>query len=1371
MKPEQLSSSQQALLVIQKLKAKLEATEREKTEPIAIIGMACRFPGGADDPDAFWQLLRNGTDAITEVPPDRWDINAYYDPAPGATGKMYTRYGGFLNRKVDMFDPQFFGISPLETATIDPQQRLLMEVGWEALENAGQVWERLKGNPTGVFVGITLNEYATLLMRSGGIGRIDSWFTPGNALNAAAGRLSYIFGFQGPSIAIDTACSSSLVAVHLACQSLYNRECRRALAGGVNLILAPESTIALCKAQMLSPDGRCKTFDASADGMARGEGCGVVVLKRLSDALEDRDNIIALIRGSAVNHNGPGSGLTVPNGLVQESLIQQALANAKVAPSDVCYVEAHGTGTSLGDPIEARAIGAALCNSRSHDRPLAVGSVKTNTGHLEAAAGIAGLIKAILAVQHKEIPPHLHFRQPSPHIPWNDLPITVPTDLMPMSPEKSGFIAGVSSFGGTGTNAHIVVSDFQYQKSEIENQKSEIENPPLHLLTLSAKNEDALKELAGRYAKYLSDGHVNIRDICFSANTGRFHFANRLGIVAASLTEAREKLEAFIAGQELEGVFKGKSSRYTGEPVEVKHPDHAEKISGNGSDWQEFFRETGKLYVQGTPLDWTGFYKDYPYRRVSLPTYPFQRERFWTDTFDKKDKEVSNMLQEQDRLRAGMTTEPDPVIPAGLNRIHTEQKEGIKSQLREIIKTASEIDIDKSDWDSSLFELGLDSLMLVRINIEVQNKFGIEELKMSQFYEEADTINKLLHHIEQQLGNLKLETGNWNPTQLATGNSSASGVGIKSEQSPAGIKPTGNWQLATSTSSVPGAGIKSDQNAALEPTGNWQVAGDNFIERIMSRQIQTMSHLMSQQLSVLKGNSFEYPLPDSSPREYDSAADVPSSQQEIITHQADKTSERSGDNQLQTGGAEKQTHFRFLKFEQDQLSARQQGFLNDFIVRYTRRTKKSKEGAQKFRPVFSDWINSLGFRLTLKEITYPIIHTHSEGSKIWDIDGNEYIDMAMGYGVSFFGNKPPFIVKAIQEQLDRGFELGPQSDIAPEVAELICDLTGVERVTFCNTGSEAVMIAVRVARTIKKRNKIAYFLGAYHGIYDAVLAAPGKHGSIPVAPGIPQAMVDDIIILNYGLTESLEIIREHAHELAGVLVEPVQSRRPGFHPREFLHQLRELTSEAGIALIFDEVITGFRSHPGGAQAWFDVKADLVTYGKVAAGGMPIGIIAGKAEYLDAIDGGFWNYGDGSYPDKEVTSFGGTFCKHPLTMAAAKAALSYLKEQGPGVQERVNNLTSYFATTLDTFFEKEKVPIRIAHFCSLFRFESFGKYSLLFQPIEMDILFYLLLEKGVYTWERRICFFSTAHTKEDADYVIEKVKESIHEMRSAGFMID
>ncbi len=453
-----LSPLKRAFLAIEELQTKLAAAQTAATEPIAIIGLGCRFPGEAGTPAEFWELLRTGRDAVTEVPAGRWPVGAFFDADPAVPGKMATRHGGFLG-DVESFDPAYFGLSPREAASMDPQHRLLLEVAWEALSASGQRRERLAANPTGVFVGITTAEFGQLQLATEGLAALDAYHITGNALNAAAGRLAFVFGLHGPCMAVDTACSSSLVALHLACQSLRAGECETALAGGVNLILSPLGSIALSQGRVLSPDGKAKTFDAAADGMVRGEGCGLLVLKKLSAAQRDGDRVLAVVRGSGVNQDGPSSGLTVPNGPAQEALLRRVLEVARVDPAAVDYIEAHGTGTALGDPIEVGALGAVYGTGRAAGHPLWLGSVKTNLGHLESAAGVAGVIKAVLALHHEAIPPHLHFTKPSPHIDWANLPVRVPTALQPWRRGARARFAAVSAFGFSGTNAHVLLEE------------------------------------------------------------------------------------------------------------------------------------------------------------------------------------------------------------------------------------------------------------------------------------------------------------------------------------------------------------------------------------------------------------------------------------------------------------------------------------------------------------------------------------------------------------------------------------------------------------------------------------------------------------------------------------------------------------------------------------------------------------------------------------------------------------------------------------------------------------------------------------------------------------------------------------------------
>ena len=573
-----LSPLKQALLALEEMQVRLDAAERAAHEPIAVIGLSCRFPGGANDPDSFWKLLQEGKDAISEVPRARWDIDAFYDPDPDAPGKMNTRFGGFLEG-VDFegFDAQFFRTAPREAASMDPQQRLLLEVAWEALERAGQA-QALTQSATGVFVGIGMNDYSQVQLRSGDPSRIDPYTAAGNFLCFAAGRISFLLGLQGPCLALDTACSSSLVAIHLACQSLRAGECQMALAGGVQLILSPEPTIAIARTRALAPDGRCKTFDARADGFVRGEGCGIVVLKRLSDAVAAADNILAVIRGSAVNHDGPSAGLTVPNGTAQENVIRQALKAANVSPDQISYVEAHGTGTALGDPIEMRALGTVLSSERPKDRRFVVGSVKTNFGHLEAAAGMAGFIKVVLSLQHREIPPHLHVQRINPHISLEDIPATIPLALMPWADVDGRRIAGVSSFGASGTNAHIVVEEY----SPPSHEPSAIKSARPHVLPLSARSPEALDAAVRSWAEFLALDHAArvhaFADICRTAATRRPHHEFRLSLVARSADEAAGYLRKRTGGEAAPGLARGRKP--------VTRPKATFVFSGQGPQWQ-----------------------------------------------------------------------------------------------------------------------------------------------------------------------------------------------------------------------------------------------------------------------------------------------------------------------------------------------------------------------------------------------------------------------------------------------------------------------------------------------------------------------------------------------------------------------------------------------------------------------------------------------------------------------------------------------------------------------------------------------------------------------------------------------------------------
>ncbi|MDM8558776.1 amino acid adenylation domain-containing protein [Candidatus Parabeggiatoa sp. HSG14] len=1640
---------------------KSDTNSKVTNEAIAIIGLGCRFPG-AENPQAFWQLLRDGNDAITEVPLSRWDINAFYDPNPETPDKMNTRWGGFLE-KVAEFDPKFFGISPLEANKMDPQQRLLLEVTWEALENAAIAPDKLAGSQTGVFIGISTDDYAHL--QSKHKTTVDSYFGSGNASSIAANRLSYLLDLRGTSVAVDTACSSSLVAVHQACQNLRLGECDLALAGGVNIILNPDLTITFSQSGMMAPDGRCKTFDANANGYVRGEGCGIVVLKRYSEAVKDGDNILALIKGSAINQDGRTNGLTAPNGLSQQAVIRKALQNANVSPDQISYVEAHGTGTPLGDPIEVNALKEILMEGRIQEQPCWIGSVKTNIGHLEAAAGIAGLIKTILSLQHEEIFPHLHFKALSPLIAIENTPFSIPTERQvwktfsdskneEISLNKTLF-AGVSSFGFGGTNAHLIIE----KPPQIpQNSRLSLKERSQHLFTLSAKNESALQELVQRYHTYIqSHLEISLADICYTANTGRTHFNHRLAIIADSTTQFQKQLESFNTAkpsfERFKGVLKsnhkspkiaflftGQGSQYVGmgrelyetQPVfcqilkrcdeilrpylevpllevlyrlsdaerhgrrsqpevgedslkyldntaytqpalfaleyalaelwqswgikpsvvmghsvgeyvaacvagvftleeglklvaergrlmqslpqngemvavfadkkevdialkpyvqsisiaafnepsnvvisgesktvqaiaadfekkgietrqlKVSHAFHSplmepilddfeqiasrvsfqkphiplisnvtgqildqlpdaiywrthtrftvnfmagiETLFDNGyecfleigpkpvlsklgeicqpntvnatwlpslkakqENWQVLLTSLSRLYIQGADINWTAFDKDYPRHRLSLPTYPFQRQRYWIFEEDStmSTKIPSSSSQTLEDTECPATRSVAKGIPnknvgneeegkdVGNEKVVL-RKDTILSTLRTLMAELLQTIPSEIDINMPLLEMGADSLVIAKAVRKIENQFGLT-FTIRQFFEELTTLNALATYIDQHLS---LE---WASTDLPS-------------STPSGLETQSQETIAE----------KSTTNDTQEDN---TVTSETSLERIMMQQLQatsqavqtisqTVSQVVSQQLEVLREKGLSTDNVSSSLSHL--SKNLPQQKQANVEVMS---KDKLGQTQVKPFS----TNNAFGKDGNSQakkLNPQQQHYLETLIARYVKRTQKSKQQEQASRPVFADMRSAFNFRMETKEICYPIIADSFYGSKMQDIDGNEYIDLTLGFGVHFFGHQSDFIIKALEESLKQGISLGPQSALAGEVAKLVCELTGMQRVTFCNSGTEAVMTALRIARSTTNRSKIVVFSGSYHGHFDGTLAVIPTEDSqltaVPMASGVLQKMVDDVLVLPYGTAQSLSTIKAYANELAAVLVEPVQSRRPDLQPKAFLQELREITKTSGTALIFDEIITGFRIHSGGAQAWFGIDADIVTYGKVIGGGMPLGIVAGSVDYMARIDGGLWHYGDDSYP-QEKTFYAGTFCKHPLAMTAARAVLQYLKKQGPTLQQQLNQRTANLAKTLNEYFEKNDIPIQVVHFSSLFRFALASNFSYVYQPLEMDLLFYILIEKGVYVWEGRTCFLSTAHTDEDIESVIKAVKESVKELQAGGFL--
>ncbi|HLX09165.1 MAG TPA: aminotransferase class III-fold pyridoxal phosphate-dependent enzyme, partial [Thermoanaerobaculia bacterium] len=1389
-----------------------ENPQPQLAEPIAILGIGCRFPG-ADGPEAFWELLANGVDAISEVPPERWDAAALFDPDGRQPGRMRTRFGGFL-RGVERFDAAFFGISPHEAKRVDPQQRLLLEVAWEALEHAGLAADRLAGSATGVFVGVCANDYARF--QTADPRQIDGYTGTGNALSLTANRLSYALDLRGPSLALDTACSSSLVALHQACLSLRTGECDTALAGGVNLTLTPHSTIAFSQAGMLAADGRCKTFDAAADGYVRGEGCGLVVLKRLGDALAAGDRVLAVIRGSAVNQDGRSNGLAAPNRQAQEAVIAGALRLAGVAPGTIDYVEAHGTGTALGDPIEVSALKAVLLAGRAPDRRCALGSVKTNIGHLEAAAGIAGVIKTVLALDREVIPPNLHLTRLNDQISLADTPLYVPTRPMPWTRGALPRRAGVSSFGFGGTNAHLILEESPL-----------LARPPTpapgsdrtwHVLSLSAKSEGALGELARRYCTLLDRPQPPLLpDLCFSANTGRSLLPYRAAFAADSPAALLSRLRALAADQSRSGVhrgrvrsprpklaflFTGQGSQHAGmglrlyqsQPAFRAALDRCEEIlravagfsllallrgdAAAGSlretrfaqpvlfalqhalltlwrswgvtpdavlghsvgeyaaahaagilaleDGLALLAERGRLMQQAPgrgamatvfageaqvrtavasqagrvaiaalngprqvvvsgeaaavasvlalltaqgirvhDLGAThGFHSPLmagvaePFARLlariepSPATLPLVADlsgevvapggslsaEYWLRHLTEpvrfaaaigrligdgyglflelgpsatlsamarrsagKDAAtwLSSLLPERPqektmldalaalhtrgvavdwrafdapftRRRITLPTYPferqaywygapvdermtaDPAVAAD----SSVRQAAILAHLREAIGSLLELAPATIDPDVPFLELGADSIVLVGLVRNIEETYAIE-LPVRLFFEEAHSLSLLAAYLEAHTAVVP-------PRSAAPAIPAVPAViGVTPLPAPAGHAPG------------PLAGAELGQ--------------------LFQRQLDVVSRLMEQQLAALAAAAPTLPP----------AAPTPAAA--VATVGAVPRPPAIEPPNLVAPPGRPAFSLGHLAEEQRALTPRQRRYVDDLTQRLCHRTPSSREEADRHRAHWADLRMTMGFRPDTKEMCFPIVAERSTGARVHDREGNEYVDLAMGFGVNLFGHNPPFVMAAMRAQLERGIHLGVQSDLAGEVAARIAAMTGMERVTFCNSGTEAVMTAIRLARAVTGRVRFVQFSGSYHGHADPTLAVarPGEDpraGADPMAAGVPESTSRQVIVLPYGEERALKTIAALLPELAAVLVEPVQSRRPELQPADFLRRLRALTLEAKVPLLFDEVITGFRSHPRGAQGYFGVEADLAIYGKALGGG-------------------------------------------------------------------------------------------------------------------------------------------------------------------------
>ncbi|MDH5394004.1 MAG: amino acid adenylation domain-containing protein, partial [Gammaproteobacteria bacterium] len=1579
---------------------------------VAIIGMAGRFPG-ADNVEEFWQILKEGKET-TSVLTDEQLRHGEYDFEKLKNNANFVRTRGIL-KDVDMFDAEFFGFNPREASVLDPQQRVWLETAWQALENASYAPEKYSG-AIGVFAGSYTNtyllhnlckdrEYIENLVR---FRSVDAYATMlSNDKDFLPTRTSYKFNLKGPSINVQTACSTSLVAVAQACQSLLQYESDICLAGGVCISLPQEKGYLYQEGAMVSPDGHCRSFDADAKGTVFSSGVGAVVLKRLDEAVADGDNIRAVIRGSAINNDGSLKvSYTAPSVTGQAEVVAMAQAMAGVDPETISYIEAHGTATPLGDPIEVAALTQAFRTKTDAKQFCGLGSAKTNVGHMDAAAGVTGLIKTVLAMENRQIPASLHYKKPNPQIDFENSPFYVVDKLQQWKPAAGVLRAGVSALGVGGTNVHVIVEEAPEADESGDSRDWQV-------LMLSARNDEALAANQKQLLAHLeSHRQSSLADISYTLQVGRTDFNCRRFFVCRDQDDAVHELQsdkstkmtsqsgdagdskivfmfpgqgaqhvnmgrelyenentyrqciddcAEILKQHLDldlreilypqpgqeepstqrlkqtgiaqpalfvtelalaklwmewglqpaamighsigeyvaacvaGVFSLEDALwiianraklmqqmpagsmlavrlseqqlkpYLGDgvslaasnapaicvvsgpddrlaefektlkaaaietiPLHTSHAFHSEMmqsvvqpftdivaqvqlkqpeipfISSLTGSWinqeqvtepaywaqqlrhavqfsqgiRELQKEDGRIYLEvgpsntlatavrqhakkeikqtvisslghaqkqhsamqcmltalgqlwqaGTTIDWQGFYKDETRHRVELPAYSFQRKRYWIDppaSTARASETVLSAADHADSFSAVNENEASSAAQSGVKVVDNDRSIGRKQQivnkLAEIIFDLSGLEFSESDHAITFVEMGLDSLFLTQACSEFQKQFDVK-IRFRQLLEDMNTLDLLADYLLVNINEDIFPQPGLRPT-----NAVAAELDLQ--------------QLDESF-----AGLARDSDATL-------------VERVFNKQFQ----IMTQQLALLghdaaSASQLLQNVNQAAIKSLDNSPTVHTRlKQEAIKPAAiEVTNKRFG------------PYKPVEKTKEGGLTSGQQSYLDNLIQKLNQRTATSKATAARYRKVQADPRNITGFRLLWKDLVYQIVSERSSGSKLWDIDGNQYIDITMGFGPVLLGHSPSFVVEAINEQVQKGFEIGPQAKLAGKVAELISEFTGLQRVSFCNTGSEAVMAALRMARTVTGRSKVVYFTNDYHGTFDEVLGRAqvlkANLRTMPATPGVTQSSVDNAIILAYGTDESLEIIKNCADELAAVLVEPVQSRCPHVRPEKFLKSLRNITEQSGTALIFDEVITGFRVSPGGMQAEYGIKADLATYGKVIGGGLPIGVVAGDARFMDSLDGGDWQYGDDTLPEADLTFFAGTFVRHPLALAAAFAVLSYLKEQGPELQRGLNIRTTEFANELNNFFELSNLPVRILQYSSWFRFDV--PADLEFVPL----LSYVMLEKGIYIRDiAQNCFFSTAHTDSDIRLVKEVIMQSVIELRDNGFL--
>ncbi len=1583
---------------------------------IAIIGMSGRFPG-APSVEALWDLVCQGGNAFSKLKPEEID-DAFTDEERAAANYVPARP---QLPDIELFDAEFFGMFPREAAVTDPQHRVFLEICWEALERAGYDPHRYPGL-VGVFAGASMPTY--LINNVLGERAKAEEFTSnyqigcfqqivGSLTDVLATRIAYKFNLRGPAIAIQSACSTSLLAVSQACQNLLTYTCDMALAGGVSITIPQRRGYIYQEGGMVSPDGVCRPFDEKAAGTVFGSGAGIVLLKRLDDALRDGDRIFAVIRGYGINNDGADKiGFTAPSVEGQADAIASALANAGVDPRTIGYVECHGTATPLGDPIEFGGLKSAFSDAGDARRQCALGSVKGNVGHLDAAAGVCGLIKTTLALYHAKIPGMANYQRPNPRIDLDASPFYIPDSTADWPVTDGPRRAGVSSFGVGGTNVHLVLEQAPAPQDDIEDVS---EGP--YILPLSARNEAALAAMRLNLRDHLqANPDAAISQVAHTLQSGRRAFAHRTAVAVSDMQQAIDRLGAdrvpnAVAADRppIAFMFPGQGSQYVGmgaglygrepeftrwidrgadllraplktdlrdfichagtvsqamadeqretriaqpslyivehalarlwmsrglkpdimighsvgefvaatlanvisfedglrlvaargrlmqsqpqgamvsvraevetvnahlgEGVEIAavnapklcvisgtfaavdaacasmeragiaysrlHTSHAfhsammdgvtdalreetAKVTygtaitpyiscvtggwqtieqglspdywakhcrapvrfadglatlcdgrkpvllevGPGRTLSVFAAQTlardaitavvqslpehdrahaagevlaeahGKLWMSGCELNWPT--SSAPGQApLVLPTYPFQRQRHWIEApasvRRSEGRPTLPVAPHAGHEPSSSDTQAQPIDGINIMNAATpvaaaSRIPALQTALLALLGDMSGEALGPGEAGATFLELGFDSLFIGQFAQRIEKDYKVK-LSFRELLSNIPTVADLASHLDAQL-----------PPEP--------------QQVPAAAVATPQIAATAAAAQLAGPVPLLPVVAPVATVAN--VAG---IEAVLHSQLQMLQTIVSQQLQVLQATGSV-----AAPVAATTTAAVSTSIQAAAPQPAPKDAVGRQD-ESEIGAGRIKLYRPGAKSLASEMTPAKQAFVTDLIAAYEARNGKSKRFTGENRKWLADPRTAAGFRQDWKEMVFPVVSERSKGSRIWDVDGNEYIDLVNGMGQTAFGHAPDFVVEAVKAQADAGFAIGPQTPLAGEVAAMIAEMTGHERVTFCNTGSEAVMAAMRVARTVTGRDRIVIFGNDYHGQFDEVLVKgknrAGAPVAIPVAAGIPSASVANMTVLRYGEPESLEWIKANAADIAAVIIEPVQSRHPELRPVEFVRELRTIATQSEFALVFDEVVTGFRVDPGGIQAIWGIKGDMATYGKVIGGGMPIGVLVGDSRYMDALDGGTWNYGDDSVPMTAPTFCAGTFVRHPLVLAAAKAVLHHIRGEGAALYGPVADRTQALVAEINADLARRGIAKTIHGYKSWF-YADFGSDD----PLGA-LIYGKMRMLGIHIQDGYPCFLTTAHSEADFQAIAAAFRTSLDALQSVG----